>query len=139
MPAHRVDITLPATPEAARSARRALSEAVTGSDLADDARLLVTETVSNAVRHTVSTRIRMVVTVEPGTDRLLCALRDDTPPPRPREPGRRGLREARVRAGARADRRPQPVLGRRHGRGRQVGLVPARRLREPRLRVAARS
>ncbi|KOU32228.1 hypothetical protein ADK52_02020 [Streptomyces sp. WM6372] len=79
VPAHRVDITLPATPEAARSARRALPEAVIGSDLADDARLLVTEAVSNAVRHTESTRIRMVVEVEPGTDRLLCALRDDTP------------------------------------------------------------
>ncbi|WP_331742086.1 ATP-binding protein [Streptomyces sp. NBC_01006] len=90
MPAHRVDITLPATPEAARSARRALSEAAIGSDLADDARLLVTEAVGNAVRHTVSTRIRMVVAVEPGTERLLCALRDDTPHLGPANPAAAG-------------------------------------------------
>ncbi|MFF4104123.1 ATP-binding protein [Streptomyces sp. NPDC001903] len=79
MPAHRLDITLAATPEAARSARRALSEAGIGSALADDARLLVTEAVSNAVRHTVSTHIRMVVDFEAGSDRLLCALRDEAP------------------------------------------------------------
>ncbi|MFE2878208.1 ATP-binding protein [Streptomyces roseus] len=90
MPAHLVDITLPATPEAARSARRALSEAVAGSDVADDARLLVSEAVGNALRHTVSTRLRMVVGVEAGTGRLLCALRDDTPVLGPANPAATG-------------------------------------------------
>ncbi|MFE5535726.1 ATP-binding protein [Streptomyces sp. NPDC056492] len=105
MPAHRVDIVLPTTPEAARSARRALSEAVIGSALADDARLLVTEAVSNAVRHTVSTHIRMVVDVEPGSDRLLCALRDETPHLGPANPA--------------------PAGSAQHESGRGLGLIAA--------------
>ncbi|MER6782501.1 MULTISPECIES: ATP-binding protein [unclassified Streptomyces] len=105
MPAHRVDIVLPATPEAARSARRALSEAAIGGAVADDARLLVTEAVTNAVRHTVSTHIRMVVDVEAGTDRLLCALRDEAPHLGP------------------ADRTPAGCAKRESGRG--LGLIAA--------------
>ncbi|MFI5983480.1 ATP-binding protein [Streptomyces sp. NPDC051555] len=76
MSAHLIDITLPATPAAASAARRALGECVGAGELADDGRLALSEAVANAVEHTVSDRIRLVINHDAETGSLMCAVRD---------------------------------------------------------------
>lgn len=76
MSAHLIDITLPATPAAASQARRALGACVGAGELADDGRLALSEAVANAVEHTVTKRLRLVISHDEETGSLMCAVRD---------------------------------------------------------------
>ncbi|MFD3330282.1 ATP-binding protein [Streptomyces sp. NPDC058701] len=71
-----IDISLPSTLQAAGQARRALSTCVSDRDLADEGSLLLSEAVANAVEHTVSDRLRLVIRHDTATDALMCAVRD---------------------------------------------------------------
>jgi anti-sigma regulatory factor (Ser/Thr protein kinase) len=75
VPLFRLDRELPARPEAAREARRALGELAphVPADHFDDLRLLVTELVTNSLRHGhlgAGDAIRLVVQLEPTTLRV---------------------------------------------------------------------
>jgi anti-sigma regulatory factor (Ser/Thr protein kinase) len=74
-PLIRLDRELPASPEAAREARKALGElaAHVPANYFDDVRLLVTELVTNSLRHGVlrpGDAIQLVVQLEPTTLRV---------------------------------------------------------------------
>jgi anti-sigma regulatory factor (Ser/Thr protein kinase) len=75
VPLIRLDRELPASPEAAREARNALGElaAIVPPDHFDDLRLLVTELVTNSLRHGhlgAGDAIRLVVQMEPSSLRV---------------------------------------------------------------------
>jgi anti-sigma regulatory factor (Ser/Thr protein kinase) len=75
VPLIRLDRELPASPEAAREARNALGElaAIVPPDHFDDLRLLVTELVTNSLRHGhlgAGDAIRLVVQLEPSSLRV---------------------------------------------------------------------
>ncbi|MDK1474844.1 ATP-binding protein [Streptomyces sp. 549] len=70
----------PNVPVAARAARDMVAALLHSSDrpeLADVARLLVSEVVTNAYRHTIAPRLTLDATV--GTSGLLVAVADDDP------------------------------------------------------------
>lgn len=71
-----IDISLPSTLQAAGQARRALSTCVSDRDLADEGSLLLSEAVANAVEHTESDRLRLVIRHDSATGALMCAVRD---------------------------------------------------------------
>lgn len=71
-----IDISLPSTLQAAGQARRALSTCVSDRDLADEGSLLLSEAVANAVEHTESDRLRLVIRHDTATGALMCAVRD---------------------------------------------------------------
>jgi anti-sigma regulatory factor (Ser/Thr protein kinase) len=75
VPRIRLDRELPASPEAAREARRALGDLAhhVPPDHFDDLRLLVTELVTNSLRHGhlgAGDAIRLVVQLEPSSLRV---------------------------------------------------------------------
>ncbi|MEU3063797.1 ATP-binding protein [Streptomyces subrutilus] len=76
MPAKLIDISLPGTPQAAGRARRALDACVRDPELSDSGRLLISEAVANAVEHTQSDRLRLVIRYDAETGTLMCALHD---------------------------------------------------------------
>ncbi|MFD3680444.1 ATP-binding protein [Streptomyces sp. NPDC058613] len=76
MSAQTIDISLPSTLQAAGHARRALSAYVSDRDLADEGSLLLSEAVANAVEHTESDRLRLVIRHDAETGALMCAVRD---------------------------------------------------------------
>ncbi|MFJ9339235.1 ATP-binding protein [Streptomyces sp. NPDC101733] len=77
MPAQLIDISLPGTLQAAGQARRALGACVTDRAMSDDGQLLLSEAVANAVEHTDSDRLRLVIRYEAETGTLMCALHDE--------------------------------------------------------------
>ncbi|MET7518665.1 ATP-binding protein [Streptomyces sp. NPDC005480] len=88
MSAHLIaDIIIPSRPKAVSQARRALAALVPDCETADDGRLLMSEAVANAVEHTQSTDVRVVIRHEEVAGRLVCAVHDDNPqlPPSPAE------------------------------------------------------
>ncbi|MEA2505279.1 MAG: serine/threonine-protein kinase RsbW [Actinomycetota bacterium] len=75
VPLIRLDRELPASPEAAREARKALGELAphVPARYFDDVRLLVTELVTNSLRHSAlgaGDAIHLVVQLEPATLRV---------------------------------------------------------------------
>ncbi|MBF9072780.1 ATP-binding protein [Streptacidiphilus fuscans] len=68
------DLCLPATPFAACRARRALDALI--PEGCEDGRLLVSEAVANAVEHTATVQVHVLLRHEPGDRRLLCAVHD---------------------------------------------------------------
>ncbi|MFG2395339.1 ATP-binding protein [Streptomyces lavendulae] len=76
MPVHLIDITLPASLVAVSEARRVLSRYVQVGELADDGRLALSEAVTNAVEHTDSDRVRLVISHDEEAGSLMCAVRD---------------------------------------------------------------
>ncbi|MER7760658.1 ATP-binding protein [Streptomyces sp. NPDC097619] len=89
----RVDIVLPATASSAGPARRAVASVVTEPELLDDARLLVSEAVANAVEHAEGGPVRLVVDVDPDTGQVVCAVRDCSPALTAAEPTAPGCAE----------------------------------------------
>ncbi|MFD3805948.1 ATP-binding protein [Streptomyces sp. NPDC058618] len=71
-----IDISLPSTLQAAGQARRALSTCVSDRDVADEGSLLLSEAVANAVEHTESDRLRLVIRHDTATGALMCTVRD---------------------------------------------------------------
>jgi anti-sigma regulatory factor (Ser/Thr protein kinase) len=83
----RLDVSIPATREAAATARRALSKLDLPLPLADDAQLAVSELVTNSVRHAgLAPDERIRITVDWSGAQLRVHVRD----------GRRGLGPAGV-------------------------------------------
>ncbi|WP_411104723.1 ATP-binding protein [Streptomyces sp. cmx-4-9] len=88
-----IEISLPRTLEAPGHARRALNTCVRDRELADEGALLLSEAVANAVEHTESERLRLVIRHDAETGALMCAVRDGNaelsrPEPRTGAPGR---------------------------------------------------
>lgn len=78
-----VVVELPAQPSAARAARHAVRDALTDwglEPLVDDAMLLTSELVTNAVLHASSAPVLTVVQVGQGSVRLEVADQSDLPP-----------------------------------------------------------
>ncbi|WP_042406826.1 ATP-binding protein [Streptacidiphilus carbonis] len=70
------DMTLPSRTRAASQARMALTAVAPGHELVEDGRLLVTEAVANAVEHTDSADVRILIRHDELSGLLVCAVRD---------------------------------------------------------------
>ena len=74
------DMTLPSRTRAASQARMALTAVAAGHELVDDGRLLMTEAVANAVEHTDSSDVRILIRHDEHSGVLVCAVRDNGAP-----------------------------------------------------------
>ncbi|PNE42854.1 hypothetical protein AOB60_01740 [Streptomyces noursei] len=75
---------LPATPRAAAQARKALAALTPDPHTYEQGPLLLTEAVANAVEHTDTERVHVLLRHEPAHAQLLCAVHDTSPAtPRP--------------------------------------------------------
>ena len=74
------DMTLPSRTRAASQARMALTAVAAGHELVDDGRLLMTEAVANAVEHTDSSDVRILIRHDECSGVLVCAVRDNGAP-----------------------------------------------------------
>jgi anti-sigma regulatory factor (Ser/Thr protein kinase) len=92
MLARQTTLTLPATGRAAGLARQATRDTLTAWQLAyleETAVLLVSELVTNVVRHARSHALGMALRLEPAGASLVIEVHDGDPhEPRPRTPGR---------------------------------------------------
>ncbi|MET8273002.1 ATP-binding protein [Streptomyces sp. NPDC005134] len=70
------DLHLPACKRSVGQARRALAALVPEGDVADNGKLLVSEAVANAVEHTGSERVRVLLDHDDASGELVCAVRD---------------------------------------------------------------
>ncbi|MFJ7271359.1 ATP-binding protein [Streptomyces sp. NPDC099050] len=64
--------------QAASHARRALDSCAPARELADHGSLLLSEAVANAVEHTTSDELRLVIQHDETAGRLVCAVHDDS-------------------------------------------------------------
>ncbi|WP_328890727.1 ATP-binding protein [Streptomyces sp. NBC_00316] len=71
-------ISLPSRPEAVPRARHAMSAVVPDGSMADDGRLLLSEAVANAVAHTDSRSVRVLIRHQEDTGEIMCAVRDSS-------------------------------------------------------------
>ncbi|MFI5628789.1 ATP-binding protein [Streptomyces sp. NPDC051664] len=72
------DLRLPACMRSVGRARRALAALVPEGDVADNGKLLVTEAVANAVEHTDSDQVRVLLDHDDAAGELVCAVRDSS-------------------------------------------------------------
>ncbi|MEU9382236.1 ATP-binding protein [Streptomyces sp. NPDC048279] len=82
-------LTLPALTCSVSRARRAFTALCADHAAASDGRLLLSEAVANAVEHTDTEQVRVVIQHHPPTGRLICAVHDsstDVPPGRAETP-----------------------------------------------------
>ena len=90
----RADVTLPRTARAVTQARHTMAALVAGSGVADDAELLISEAVANAVQHTGGPVVRLSISHDFRSGELLCRVGDASPEaPRPEglpDPGHDG-------------------------------------------------
>ncbi|WP_406323041.1 ATP-binding protein [Streptomyces sp. NBC_01637] len=70
------DLHLPACKRSVGQARRALAALVPEGDVADNGKLLVSEAVANAVEHTDSEQVRVLLDHDDASGELVCAVRD---------------------------------------------------------------
>ncbi|MCU7820675.1 ATP-binding protein [Kitasatospora sp. DSM 101779] len=70
------DLTLPRIPQAVTRARHTMTALVAGCTVADDARLLISEAVANAVEHTAGPAVRILICHDSRSGELLCHVRD---------------------------------------------------------------
>ncbi|MFF0288158.1 ATP-binding protein [Streptomyces sp. NPDC005262] len=72
------DLHLPACKRSVGQARRALATLVPEGDVADNGKLLVSEAVANAVEHTDSDQVRVLLDHDDASGELVCAVRDSS-------------------------------------------------------------
>ncbi|MEV7177503.1 ATP-binding protein [Kitasatospora sp. NPDC093679] len=70
------DLTLPRVPQAVTRARHTVTALVADCTVADDARLLISEAVANAVEHTAGPAVRIRISHDSRSGELLCHVRD---------------------------------------------------------------
>ncbi|MEY9844141.1 ATP-binding protein [Streptacidiphilus sp. MAP5-3] len=83
MPAHlaaqltlSASLTLPALACSVSRARRTFTALCADHESVDDGRLLLSEAVANAVEHTDTEEVRVVIQHHPPSGRLICAVHD---------------------------------------------------------------